>query len=102
MQDIDVDELLSELSASLIPAQRYAFLAAARAALEAAGCSGCGAAYRVLAPLQRGFWDPPADTRALAGPRHHARRSKLIEPPAVGADDPRVGGRDRHRFEAVS
>jgi len=98
----DVELLISELSASLAPPQRYAFLAAARAALAAAGCSGCGAAYRVLAPLQRGFWDPPADTRALAGPRHHGRRSKLIEAPAVGADDPRVGGRDRHRFEAVS
>jgi hypothetical protein len=100
--DIDVEQLISELGASLIPPQRHAFESAARVALAAAGCSGCGAAYRVLAPLQRGYWDPPADTRALAGPRHHGRRSKLIEAPAVGADDPRVGGRDRHRFEAVS
>src|SRR5262249_38522421 len=98
----EIDGLLVELAASLAPPQRTAFETAARAALAAANCSGCGAAYRVLAPLQRGYWDPPADTRALAGPRHHGRRSKLIEAPAVGADDPRVGGRDRHRFEAVS
>jgi len=44
----DVELLISELSASLTPPQRHAFLAAARAALAAAGCSGCGAAYRLL------------------------------------------------------
>jgi hypothetical protein len=97
----DVELLISELAASLIAPQRYAFLDAARAALAAAGCSGCGAAYRVLAPLQRGYWDPPADnTEAHAGARHH-RSSKLRDLPAVGAEDPRTGARDRHRLRAM-
>ena len=59
----DVELLISELSASLVPLQRYAFEAAARAVLAAANCSGCGAAYRLLVPLQRGHWDPPPDDR---------------------------------------
>jgi hypothetical protein len=97
----DVELLISELSASLTPPQRHAFLDAARAALAAAGCSGIGAAYRLIGPLQRAFWDPPADnTEAHAGARHH-RSSKLRELPAAGAEDPRTGARDRHRFGAV-
>jgi hypothetical protein len=91
----DVELLISELSASLTPPQRHAFLVAARAALAAAGCSGCGAAYRLLAPLQRSFWDAPPDTRALAGPRHHGRSSKLIAAEPIGAPDPREDGRAR-------
>ena len=94
----DVEQLISELSASLLPPQRHAFESAARAALAAAGCSGCGAAYRLLAPLQRSFWDAPPDTRVLAGPRHHGRSSKLIQAEPIGAEDPRTGGRDRHRL----
>ena len=99
---VDVEQLISELSASLIPSQRAAFEMAAHAALAAAGCSGCGAAYRLIGPLQRAFWDPPADnTEAHAGARHH-RYSKLRDDlPAVGAEDPRTGARDRHRFQAV-
>jgi hypothetical protein len=97
----EIDALLGELAASLIPPQRAAFEAAARAALAAAGCSGCGAAYRVLAPLQRGYWDPPADDRlANTGARHH-RPSKLVQAEPIGADDPRCGGRDRNSFRAV-
>ena len=73
--DPDLDALIAELAASLTPPQRVAFEAAARAALVAAGCSGCGAAYRLLAPLQRGFWDPPGTTgspmrvHAISGPQ---------------------------------
>jgi hypothetical protein len=97
----EISELLCELGASLAPAQRVAFEAAARAALAAANCSGCGAAYRLLAPLQRGHWDPPADDRqANLGARHH-RSSKLANGPPIGAEDPRTGARDRHRFKAV-
>jgi len=97
----DVELLISELAASLIPPQRYAFLDAARAALAAVGCSGCGAAYRILGPLQRAYWDPPPDDRmANTGARHY-RESKLQALPAVGADDPRTGGRDRHRLRVV-
>src|SRR5262249_53170693 len=97
--DIDVELLISELSASLTPSQRIAFEAAAHAALAAAGCSGIGAAYRVLAPLQRGYWDPPADQR-IGQPRGSGSRrpSKLVAGEAIGRDDPRVGGRDRHRL----
>ena len=99
--DADVEQLIYELSASLVPPQRTAFEAAARAALAAAGCSGIGAAYRLIGPLQRAFWDPPADDRqANSGARHH-RESKLQALPPVGSDDPRVGGRDRKRLQQV-
>src|SRR5262245_52452046 len=78
----DVDTLVHELSASLLPSQRHAFIDAARAALAAAGCSGCGAAYRVLAPLQRTYWDPPPDQR-VGEPRHY-RPSKLADAEPIG------------------
>ena len=97
----DVELLISELAASLIPPQRYAFLDAARAALAAVGCSGCGAAYRILGPLQRAYWDPPPDDRMANSGARHYRESKLQALPAVGADDPRTGGRDRHRLRVV-
>jgi len=97
--DLDAELLISELSASLIPPHRYAFEAAARAALAAVGCSGCGAAYRVLAPLQRQFFDPPDDMRREGA--RHLRPSKLQNLPAVGAEDPRTGARDRNRLRAV-
>jgi hypothetical protein len=74
--DIDVEQLISELSASLLPFQRTAFETAARAA-------GCGAAYRLIGPLQRAFWDPPPDDRlANAGARH--RGGKLADGPPIG------------------
>jgi hypothetical protein len=98
----DVELLISELSASLTPPQRHAFLAAARAALAAAGCSGCGAAYRVLVPIQRAHWDPPDDQRTGQPLGVGSRRpSKLASAEPIGADDPRTGGRDRHRLRAV-
>jgi hypothetical protein len=99
--DDDVDLLISELSASLIPPQRRAFEAAAYAALAAAGCSGIGAAYRLIGPLQKSFWDPPADNYTAHAGAHHHRVSKLRDLPAVGAEDPRTGARDRRRFQAV-
>jgi hypothetical protein len=98
----EIDTLVHELSASLVPSQRSAFEAAARAVLTAAGCSGCGAAYRLLIPVQRAHWDPPPDDRmAHSGARHH-RSSKLIDAPALGEDSARVGERDRRRFQAVT
>jgi len=98
----EIDALLVELAASLAPPQRAAFEAAARAALAAAGCSGCGAAYRVLAPLQRGYWNPPSDWATNAPVGVGSRKpSKLADGPPIGAEDPRTGGRDRHRFKAV-
>jgi hypothetical protein len=95
----EVDLLVVQLAASLEPAQHYAFLAAARTALAGIPCLGPGSAYRVLAQLQRGFWDPPVD-RVAYGPSHH-KPSKLNSAPAIGADDPRSGGRDRTRLRAV-
>jgi hypothetical protein len=92
----EIDALLIELAASLTPPQRAAFEAAARAALDAAGCSGCGAAYRVLAPLQRGYWDPPVDTRHMGARPSGA--SRLCADVPIGASDPREGARDRRRF----
>jgi len=96
----EIDALLIELAASLVPPQRAAFEAAARVALAAAGCSGCGAAYRVLAPLQRGYWDPPSDDMRREGARH-LRPSKLASAEPIGAPDPREDARLRRRFRAV-
>jgi hypothetical protein len=98
--DLEFESLILELGASLIPPQRRAFEAAARAALAATSCSGCGAAYRVLGPLQRAFFDPPSDARAISGARHH-QTSKLTDGPPIGASDPREGGRERRKFQTV-
>jgi hypothetical protein len=97
----EIDQLLTELSASLAPESRSAFHTAAQAALAAVPCLGPGAAYRVLADLQKFYFDPPPDVRhANLGPRHY-RPSKLRDLAPVGRDDPRVGGRDRHRLKLV-
>jgi hypothetical protein len=95
----EVDELIQQLSSSLEPPQRHAFIDAAEAALAGISCLGVGVAYRVLAPLQRAYFDPPCD-RVAYGPNHY-KPSKLIAAPAIGADDPRCGGRDRTRLRAV-
>jgi hypothetical protein len=97
----EIDALLIELAAPLTPPQRAALEAAAHAALAAAGCSGCGAAYRVLAPLQRGYWDPPSDWATNAPLGVGSRKpSKLAAGSPIGADDPRSGGRARNSFRA--
>jgi hypothetical protein len=93
----EIDSLLIELGASLDRSQRVAFEAAARAALAATGCSGVGAAYRILGPIQRAHWDAPPDLRVSTGARHY-RESKLQALPAIGGPDPREGGRDRNSF----
>jgi hypothetical protein len=94
----DVEQLISELSASLIPPQRAAFEVAARAALVAAGCSGCGAAYRVLVPLQRAYWDPPADDRLAHSGARHQRSSKLADGPPLDEDSARGRASTRSRW----
>ena len=66
--DPQFDALIYELAASLERPQRVAFEAAARAALAAANCTGIGAAYRLLVPIQRVHWDPPDDQR-IGAPR---------------------------------
>ena len=80
----EIDELILQLGASLAPPQHHAFIAAARTALAGIPCIGPGSAYRVLAPLQRRFFDPPSDARAIAGP-HHNRGSRSNTLPAIGA-----------------
>jgi hypothetical protein len=96
---VEVDELIQQLSHSLEPPQRHAFIDAAERALAGVPCLGVGVAYRVLAPLQRAHFDPPVD-RVAYGPSHH-KTNKLNSLPAIGADDPRTGGRDRTRLRAV-
>jgi len=95
----DVDALIHRLFLPLPPPARDAFRVAALEAVTHVPCLGEGAIYRAVACLQRQFWDPPPDLRVM-GARHH-RESKLIAAEAIGADDPRVGGRDRSRMRAT-
>jgi hypothetical protein len=99
--DSDFDPLIFELAASLEPYQRAAFEDAARAVVAALPYLGPGVVYRALKPLQREFFNPPADERLAYGPRRQFRGNKLSNAPPIGADDPRVGGRDRHRLIRV-
>jgi len=97
--DLDPEPLISRLAGPLSPADRQAFREAALDALARVPCWGEGAVYRAVAALQRQFFHPPPDLRVNTGARHY-RESKLQALPAVGSDDPRAGGRDRHRFQA--
>ena len=81
----EIDHLIGELAASL-GNQHSAFVAAAYAALG--GCSGVGQAYRILVPLQRQFFDPPAEAANRYAPRHF-RRDKRADLPALGEDTTR-------------
>ena len=98
--DNNAEELISRFCGSLSPADRAAFRVAAESALGAINCNGEGIAFRIIRDVWRGFFRPPPDGRTVTGPRHY-RESKLQALPAVGADDPRTGARDRHRFQAV-
>jgi hypothetical protein len=95
--DLELEPLILELGASLPPPQRAAFEQAARATLAAAGCSGPGAAFRLLAPLQRDFFDPPSDDRAAHGGARH-QRSKLAEAPPLDEDSVRGRASTRTRW----
>jgi len=95
----DFDPLISRLAAPLEPGDRAAFRAAAENALV--GCSGEGQAYRTLREVWRTFFHPPPDPRIGQPRRLGERQSKLAAGPPIGADDPRCGGRDRHRLRAV-
>src|SRR5215831_15032977 len=65
--DLDSDALISRLAGPLSPPARAAFRAAAEDALTRMPCWGEGAVYRAVASLQRAFFDPPSDARALWG-----------------------------------
>jgi hypothetical protein len=93
------DPLISRLAGPLLPADRAAFRAAAESALV--GCDGEGRAYRIVAPLWRTFFRPPPDPRIGQPRRLESRPSKLVSLEPIGADDPRVGSRERRQFGAV-
>jgi hypothetical protein len=96
--DLDPEPLISRLAGPLLPADRQAFREAALDALTRVPCAGEGSIYRAVATLQRQFFHPPAETHHGVGSR---RPSKLTDGPPIGAEDPRTGGRNRHRFKAV-
>jgi len=97
--DSDFDLLISRLAAPLEPGDRAAFRAAAENALI--GCSGEGAAYRILAPLWRTFFHPPPDPRIGQTRGSGLRRpSKLIAAEPLGEDSARCGERARNSFRA--
>jgi hypothetical protein len=84
--DADPDLLISRLSGPLAPDARRAFRQAAEALLAATPCSGPGALYRALAPLQKQFFNPPGDDRAAwdISSGVSVRPSKLRSGPALG------------------
>jgi hypothetical protein len=63
--DADPEILISRLAGPLAPADRVAFRRAAEAALARVPCWGEGAVYRAVAALQRQYFDPPSDVRAM-------------------------------------
>src|SRR5499427_6493411 len=64
-RDLDCEQLISRLAGPLSPPDRIAFRRAAEDALARVPCWGDGAVYRAVAGLQRAFFDPPSDGRAL-------------------------------------
>jgi hypothetical protein len=90
----EIDELVLQLAASLAPSQYDAFVIAARTALAGIPCIGPGSAYRVLAPLQRRFFDPPEE-RVAVGPRHHHPNKLNSLPPIAAVEEPQSIGRRR-------
>jgi hypothetical protein len=98
--DLDSDALISRLAGPLSPPARAAFRAAAEDALTRVPCWGEGAVYRAVAGLQRAFFDPPSDGRALWDIEWElGRSSKLRAAPAIEylGDGRRVRYRKRAR-----
>jgi hypothetical protein len=81
--DADPDILISRLAGPLEPAARVAFRRAAEAALAALPCAGEGIIYRIVAPLQRAYFDPPDDRRAGWHVEQAYRASKLKQEPPI-------------------
>jgi hypothetical protein len=100
INDLDSDALISRLAGPLSPPARAAFRAAAEDALTRVPCWGEGAVYRAVAGLQRAFFDPPSDGRALWDIEWElGRSSKLRAAPAIEylGDGRRVRYRKRAR-----
>ena len=102
--DIDAEQLINRFCGSLAPADRAAFHAAAESALSAIACNGEGIAFRTLRDVWRDYFHPPTDQEAAHHPFSPGSRrlSRLSDGSPIGRDDPRTGGRDRHRLKAVS
>jgi hypothetical protein len=81
--DADPDTLISRLAGPLAPDARRAFRAAAEDALARVPCQGEGAIYRAVAPLQRAYFDPPADRAAAWDIGDDLRVNKLTTGPAI-------------------
>jgi hypothetical protein len=81
--DVDPDHIISRLAGPLEPAARAAFRRAAEAALAALPCAGEGIIYRIVAPLQRAYFDPPDDRRAGWHIEQDYRASKLKQEPPI-------------------
>jgi hypothetical protein len=81
--DADPDTLISRLAGPLAPDARRAFRAAAEDALARVPCQGEGAIYRAVAPLQRAYFDPPADRAAAWDIGNDLRVNKLTTGPAI-------------------
>src|SRR5215831_19125241 len=99
LNDLDSDALISRLAGPLSPPDRIAFRRAAEDALTRVPCWGEGAVYRAVASLQRAFFDPPSDGRALWGIERELvhRVSKLKAAPAIEyLGDGRRGRYRRH------
>jgi hypothetical protein len=81
--DADPDILISRLAGPLEPAARVAFRRAAKAALALIPCAGEGIIYRIVAPLQRAYFDPPDDRVAGWSIEQEHRTSKLKQGPPI-------------------
>ena len=81
--DADSDLLISRLAGPLTPDARQAFRRAAEDALARVPCQGEGAVYRAVAPLQRAYFDSPADHRASWDIGREPRLSKLTAAPVL-------------------
>jgi hypothetical protein len=100
--DVDPDLLISRLAGPLSPSDRAAFRRAAEHALGALPCAGEGLAYRTISAIWRTYFHPPRYTEwDIADEIAGLCRSKLVNRPPIGADDPRSGARDRRRLKLV-
>jgi hypothetical protein len=79
----EIDTLVHELSVSLLPSQRHAFIDAAHQALQGVSCLGPGLAFRLLAEIQRRHFEPPDLRSDMMSARQH-QRSKLRDGPPIG------------------
>ena len=95
LDDADPDILICRLAGPLCPSVRPAFRQAAEAALACVPCQGEGIIYRIIAPLQRNFFDPPDDHRATWDISFGSHASKLVRKPSQA---PRISNDNLGRY----